>query len=933
MAEKKLFLLDAYALLYRAHFAFIKNPRLNSKGENTSAVFGFVLTLLGIIEKERPTHLAVAFDLSGPTFRHEMFPEYKANREEMPEDIRMGIPMARRLLKALNIPILQWEGYEADDVIGTISKRAEKNGFQVFMVTPDKDYAQLVTENVFLYKPSRAGNGIEIYDREMVEKKFGVPPEHVVDFLGLKGDKVDNIPGIPRVGDKTAAQLINAFGTVEEIIARAEEITKPSIRKTVTENAEQGRLSKVLATIETEVPMPFDEDHCKIGDPDREATTEIIAELEFRNTGNRILNSPIFRGHPDEAKDLFGNPVAGSAPSTAAGATTDAAPAEEPSYETIESRAHNYIHVKTDAELAQVIADVKAAGSFCFDTETTGLNPMAAEIIALTVSLAPGTAYMVYFPEGDTESLQQLETLKEILESTEIVKVGQNLKYDMLLLKNYGVDVCEPLYDTMLAHYVVNPDLAHGMDAMARELLNYQPVSIVSLIGKKGKKQLSMRDVPLDKLLEYACEDADITLAIKEKLDPAVDAGNVRKVLETVELPLVPALTQVEFNGVKVDEGFLREYSKELETEMLKIEQEIYNMAGREFNINSPKQLGEIIFDELKLGKARKTRTGQYSTREEELVKLADKHDFPAYVLRYRKLGKLKSTYVDALPALVNEKTGRIHSTLSQAVTATGRLSSNNPNLQNIPIRTDEGREIRKAFIAEDGYTFMAADYSQVELRLMAELSQSPAMLEAFLEKQDIHRATAARVFGVGMDDVDGDMRAKAKMVNFGIIYGISAFGLAQRLKIRRSEAAEIIDSYFATYPQVKAYMDASIDQARDHGYAETIMGRRRYLPNINSGNATVKGFAERNAINTPVQGSAADLIKIAMINIYREMKQRKLKSRMILQVHDELVFEAHKDEIEELSVLVKDLMENAVDFKVPMEVEIGLGKNWLEAH
>lgn len=938
MAEKKLFLLDALALLYRAHFAFIKNPRLNSQGQNTSAVFGFVNTLLQIIEKEKPTHLAVAYDLPGPTFRHEMYPEYKANREEMPEDIRYAIPVSRKLLEALNIPILQWVGFEADDVIGTIAHRAEKNGFQVFMVTPDKDYAQLVTDNVFMYKPSRAGNGIEIYKPETVIEKFGVPAKHIVDFLGLKGDKVDNIPGVPKVGDKTAAELINQFGTMEEIIAHADEIKKPSIQKTMKENAEQGLFSKVLATINTEVPMPFDEEHCKIGDPDPAATSLVMEELEFRNTANRILNSPIFKGHIEQQKDLFGNVVDAPAPSrevkSSPGAPLVEAPAKfETSHQKMEDRPHNYVHLKTKAELTDLIEKIKAAGEFCFDTETTGLDPMQAEIIALTISLKPGEAFMVHFPENDAESLQQLEDLRVVLESPDIVKVGQNLKYDMLLLKNYGIDVCEPLYDTMLAHYVINADLAHGMDAMSRDLLDYDPVSITSLIGKKGKGQLSMRDVPIEELVDYACEDADITLALKEKLDPLVDQGDVRKVLETVEFPLVPVLTQIEFEGVKVDEDFLNDYSKELETEMDKIEQEIYNMAGEKFNINSPKQLGDIIFEKLKIAKGRKTKTGQYSTKEEELLRMANDHDLPAYVLRFRKLGKLKSTYVDALPQLINPKTGRIHSTLSQAVTATGRLSSNNPNLQNIPIRTDEGREIRKAFIPEEGYTFMAADYSQVELRLMAELSQDPGMLEAFQNHQDIHRATAARVFGVEMDEVDADMRSKAKMVNFGIIYGISAFGLSQRLKIARKEAAEIIENYFDKYAVVKSYMDSMVNSARETGYAETIMGRRRYLPDINSGNHTIKSFAERNAINMPVQGSAADLIKIAMINIHREMAKRKMKSRMILQVHDELVFEAHNDEIESLSALVKDLMENAVKFSVPMEVEIGLGKNWLEAH
>jgi DNA polymerase I len=932
MADKKLFLLDALALIYRAHFAFIKTPRITSNGQNTSAVFGFITSLMQILETEHPSHLAVAFDLSGPTFRHIEYPEYKATREEMPEDIRFAIPKVKELLRALNIPILEMEGYEADDVIGTIAKRAEGHGYKVFMVTPDKDYAQLVTDNVFLYKPSRQGNGIEIYNPAMVKERYGVTPAQMVDFLALKGDKVDNIPGIPKIGDITAVDLINQFGSVEEIIRRSDEITKKAIQASVKEHAEQGLMSKWLARIETEAPVPWDEELLKVGDPDREKTIEIMNELEFRTTAKRILNSLIFSGGAAAQQvDLFGNPAGAS--TTAAFTATEDVTGMPTHLETIVDRPHHYVHVDSKAGLQELIQAIEKQGSFCFDTETTGLDAMQAELIAMTISLKPGEAYMVYFPTQDGDALQQLEALKPLLESTTILKIGQNLKYDMLVLRNYGISVCEPLYDTMLAHYIIDPDKPHGMDAMAMELLQYEPVSIKSLIGKKGKDQLSMRDVDIDKMLEYACEDADITLTLKEKLDLGLDNSELRKVFETVEIPLVPVLTDLEFQGVRINETFLNDYSKQLEIEMLSVEKDIYIMAGMKFNINSPKQLGEIIFDKLKLGKAKKTKTGQYSTKEEDLVYLALEHDFPAYILRYRKLGKLKSTYVDALPLLVNPKTGRLHSTLSQSVTATGRLSSTNPNLQNIPIRTEEGREIRKAFIPEDGFVMMSADYSQVELRIMAELSKDPGMLEAFREGHDIHRATAAKVFGVSMDEVTSDMRSKAKMVNFGIIYGISAFGLAQRLKISRSEAAEIISNYFEQYSRIKAYMDESIDEARKNGYAKTILGRRRYLPDINSANATIKGFAERNAINTPVQGSAADLIKVAMINIQREMKARNMKSKMILQVHDELVFEAHKDELEALSALVKDKMEHALPLEVPMLVEVGTGENWLEAH
>lgn len=923
MADKKLFLLDAYALIYRAHFAFIRNPRLNSRGENTSAAFGFTNSLIQLLEKERPTHLTVVFDPpGGETFRHEMFPEYKANREAMPDDIRNAVPLLKRLLKACNIPCLEVAGFEADDVIGTLSVKGAENGYQVFMVTPDKDYAQLVTDSIFLYKPSRQGNGIEIYNPQKVEEKFGVGPEYITDFLGLKGDSVDNIPGIPRVGDKTAVALIKEFGTVEEIVQRAEEITKKSIKKTVLENGEQGLLSKKLATIIRDVPVEWDEEHLKLGGGNEAEAAEILDELEFRRTKERLLNTVVF--NREAQRDLFGN-VIGGGPSAEFDEPTTA--------ETHETRGAEYKLLESVDEVKELVAQIEAKKSFCFDTETTSLKARQAELVAITISLEPKTAYLIHLPEDGPNNSAYLEVLKPVFESQEIEKIAQNAKYDMLVLRNYDIVVQGPLFDTMLAHYVIDPDRKHNMDQMARDLLNYETISITELIGKKGKKQKSMRDVPVADLVNYACEDADITLAIKGKLEPDLDETNSRKVLEKVELPLIPVLTSMEHLGVRIDVDQLLDYSKELEVEMARIEKEIYQLAGEEFNINSPRQLGVIIFEKLQLAKGKKTKTGQYSTREEELVKLADKHDLPATVLRFRKLGKLKSTYVDALPSLIYDQTGRIHTTFSQAVTATGRLSSQDPNLQNIPIRTHEGRQIRKAFIPAEGYTLLAADYSQVELRLMAELSQDPGMVGAFKEGQDIHRATASRVFGVPFDEVDSDQRAKAKMVNFGIIYGISAFGLAQRLKIRRSEAAEIIENYFSKYPQVKEYMDESIEKARKLGYAETIMGRRRYLPDINSGNNTVKGFAERNAINTPVQGSAADLIKLAMIDIYAEMEQRQMKSRMILQVHDELVFEAADDELEELSALVKDKMENAYEFGVPMLVEVGTGTNWLEAH
>ena len=933
MSEKKLFLLDALALIYRAHFAFIRNPRINSKGVNTSAVFGFTNSLLEILNNHSPTHLAVAFDTSAPTFRHIEYPEYKAQREEMPEDLRIAIPLVKKLLQALNIPILEQDGFEADDIIGTIAHKAEGHGFEVYMVTPDKDYCQLITEKVFMYKPSRSGNGVEIIKPDGVMEKYGVTPKQFADYLGLVGDASDNIPGIPKVGPKTAMKLIQEHGSLETIVENGPNI-KGAVGQRIQEFGDQGKLSKHLATILKDAPIDYDEDDCKVGEPKREEFFELMNELEFRATVQRIMNSRIFDGA--RQTDLFGNAVPEAPLMSEEKFDPDA------HLKSIENREHNYILVDTPEARQKLIADIQAHGSYCFDTETTGLDPMIAEIIAITISMKPHEAYMIYFERKDPNTQAILDELRPIFESTELLKIGQNLKYDMLLLRNYGIEVAMPIYDTMLAHYVIDPDQKHGMDAMAKAILGYSPISITTLIGKKGKNQLSMDSVPVDKLLDYACEDADITLELKEKLAPQVEERGGSKVLDTVELPLVPVLTEMEFNGIKINEAALKKYSEELAEELKKTEAEIYEQAGVRFNLNSPKQLGEVLFDRLKIPASftKKTRTGQYSTNEAILTNIAESpelsdemREVPVKVLHFRQLAKLKSTYVDALPELINPKTGRIHTTYSQAVTATGRLSSNNPNLQNIPIRRKEGRMIRKAFVPEEGFTLLAADYSQVELRLMAEFSQDEGMLEAFIEGQDIHRATAAKVFEVTPEEVDSDMRAKAKMVNFGIIYGISAFGLSQRLKIPRKDAKEIIDSYFSKYPGVKSYMDNCISDARDKGYAETLMGRRRYLPDIVSANHTVRSFAERTAINTPVQGSAADLIKVAMINIWRAMREKGMKSRMLLQVHDELVFEAHLDEVEELSALVEELMENALPFSVPMKVEAGTGEDWLAAH
>ncbi|RMG32099.1 MAG: DNA polymerase I [Bacteroidetes bacterium] len=923
MSRKKLFLLDAMALLYRAHFAFIRNPRLTSKGVDTSAVFGFVNTLLEIIAKEKPTHLAVVADTSAPTFRHIAYPEYKAQREAMPEALQNAIELTWKLLDAMNIPVLKMDGYEADDIIGTLATRLSKEGFDVYMVTSDKDYAQLVREHVYLYRPQHKGGGFDVLDPQKVVEKFGIPPERIVDFLGLKGDSVDNIPGIPKIGDKTAVSLINEFGTVENIIEHVDEISRKSIQQTVREHAQQGLMSKELATIKTDVPIEVDLEQMEVSHVNLEAMMPILAELEFKTTTQRILNSVL--NPMAQPTDLFGGTYSEGEPSVGV---------QLGEVNSINDSEHDYRLLDSAEKRAELIARIEEAGLVCFDTETTGLDPMQAELVGMSFSLKAGEAFFVYLPEAREETLAILEEFTEVLQSKSIKKIGQNLKYDLLMLRNYGIRVEGPMFDTMLAHYVLDPGGKHGMDAMAREFLNYEPVSIESLIGKKGKKQKSMREVELDLLSRYAAEDADITFRLYEILAPKV-AGN--KVFEEIEQPLMPILADMEYQGIRIDTQALEAYSKELDERMAKLEQRIYELAGETFNINSPRQLGDILFDKLELGKgnkAKKTKTGQYSTNEQVLQALAVQHELPALVLAFRGLKKLQSTYVDALPKMVNPKTGRVHTTFSQSVAVTGRLASVNPNLQNIPIRTADGREVRKGFIPRDEHhLLMSADYSQVELRIMAAMSKDENMLTAFMEQHDIHRATAARVFGVPPEEVTPEQRSRAKTVNFGIIYGISAFGLSQRMGISRTEAKSIIDAYFKTYPRVKAFMDECIAFAKEHGYVETLFGRRRYLPDIHSRNATVRSFAERNAINSPIQGTAADIIKLAMIDVFQAIEAEGLRSKMILQVHDELVFDAHKEEIEQMKQLVQDKMVHAVDIGVPMEVEIGVGNNWLEAH
>lgn len=926
MERNKIFLLDAMALLYRAHFAFIKNPRITSKGLNTSAVFGFTNTLLEILNKEDPSHLAVVFDTSAPTFRHVQFPEYKAQREAMPEDLSAGIPYAVKLLECLDIPALKLDGYEADDIVGTIATEADPASCDVYMVTPDKDYAQLVKENVFLYKPKFRGGGFDVLGPPEIVEKFGLPPEQIIDFLGLKGDAVDNIPGIPKVGDKTAISLLEQFGSVEAIVERAEEITKKSVRESVIANKEQGLLSKELATIKIDVPIEWSMEQLKIGHADLDELLKLMGELEFKTTANRILNSKLNPMRPDQSKDLFGN-VVGEGNFAADEAVTFSA-------KTLEDTEHSYHHVKTVEEQEALINAIEKAGFCCFDSETTSLDSMQAELVGLAFSIKAGEGYYVPTPADQAETQEIVNRFKAVLENPDIQKIGQNLKYDMQVMRNYGCMIQGELFDTMLAHYVNRPEAKHNMDDMARTMLNYSPVSITTLIGKKGKNQLSMRDIEPEKVVDYASEDADITLQLKEKLAPLVKDNFI---FEKIEQPLMPILSDMEYEGVKVDEKALAEYSEELGARSAKLEERIYEQAEEKFNINSPKQLGVILFEKLELGKgrsAKKTKTGQYVTNEQVLSDLAYKHELPADILAYRGLKKLKSTYVDAIPKLINPKTGRVHTTFSQSVAVTGRLSSINPNLQNIPIRTQDGREVRKGFIPRDGeHILLSADYSQVELRIMAALSKDQAMIDAFQQGMDIHRASAARVFHVSPDEVTPEQRSAAKTVNFGIIYGISAFGLSQRMDISRKEAKDIIDTYFSQYARVKAYMDESITSAKKTGYAETYFGRKRYLADINSRNGTIRANAERNAINSPIQGTAADIIKLAMIAIHKEMTDKQLKSKMILQVHDELVFDVHKPELEVVEELVRRNMLGVVDMEVPMEVEVGTGQTWLEAH
>ncbi len=926
MEDQRLFLLDAFALIYRAYYAFIKNPIKNSKGINTSASYGFTLFLHDLLKKEKPTHLAVVFDSPGKTDRAVEHDFYKANRESMPEDIAIMLPYIKQIIQAFNIPMLELSGYEADDIVGTIAKEKEKSGHQVYMVTPDKDFAQLVSENIFIYKPSRQGNGVEIMGVPEVLEKWEIEdPKQVIDILGMWGDAVDNIPGIPGVGEKTAKKLIKEYGSMENMLEHSHEL-KGKLREKVEANKDQALVSKMLATIILDVPISVKDEDLLISDPDKDALSKLFAELEFRNLGKRILGEEytVNQAAPTNGQmDLFGGE-----------SQDNGTIASEDKGKTIENTDHNYTLVTTIKDLQKLITMLSKQNQIAFDTETTGLDVMNETVLGISFSVHAHEGF--YIPLNDENRDEYLTKLKPLFENEGVGKIAQNLKYDMHILANYGIEVKGHLFDTMLAHYLLQPDMRHNMGFLAESYLGYTPVPIERLIGKKGKNQKSFASIDIEQQKEYAAEDADVTWQLAKTFEVLCKENTVDNVLQEVEMPLVSVLTKMERNGVKLDEKFLNDYNEQLTEELAATRTKIFETANMEFNMDSPKQLGEVLFDQMKIPyKGKKTKTGQYATGEDKLQSY--KKDYPIVddILEYRQIAKLRSTYVDALPKLIDPKTGKVHTTFSQAVAATGRLSSLSPNLQNIPIRTERGRKIRKAFIPSDSqHILMAADYSQIELRLIAELSGDAAMLAAFNQGLDIHTATAAKVFNVPLDKVSREMRSNAKTVNFGIIYGVSAFGLSQQTDLTRTESKEVIESYFETYPGIKKYMDENIDQARKNGFVSTILGRRRILRDINSRNAILRGHAERNAINTPVQGSAADMIKLAMIAIDKEMTKRKMQSLMTLQVHDELVFDVVKTELEELKDLVITQMQNALPgLKVPIIAEVGLGENWLEAH
>lgn len=961
--NNRLFLLDAYALIYRSYYAFIKNPRINSKGQNTSAIFGFVNTLEDLLKRENPTHIAVAFDPEGPTFRHEAYEKYKAQREETPEVIKRSVPYIKRIIEAYRIPILVVPGFEADDVIGTISKKAEKKGYTVYMMTPDKDYGQLVSDNILIYRPKHAGNEFEILGVEGVKEKYGISsPLQIIDLLGLMGDSSDNIPGCPGIGEVRAKKLLSEFQNIDEVLNHIDDI-KGSIKEKISENIEQIKFSRFLATIRTDVPVEFEEKELVYSEPDFEKLNEIFSELEFRSMAERILKNKVETKADNENVTLTPKQKKSSSlanqfslwddsdisssekeksvkqQKNLAAENSEIPPniQEESKYSNLRSLndlPHSYHLVDNEEIMKNFLEKISAQNFFSLDTETTGLDAMTSELVGMSFSWNKNEAWYIPFPTDFKKSSEKILKLKKILENPDILIIGQNIKYDILVLKKYGIDIYSTIFDTMVAHYILQPELRHNMDYLAEIYLNYHTIHIEELIGEKGKNQKNMRDIPADIVCPYACEDADITLQLKYVLEKEISKNDLDFLCYKVEMPLVHVLAEIESNGVWIDRAALNEISESMTGKLTELEKEIQILAGTEFNVNSPKQTGEILFEKLKIAdKAKKTKSGQYSTSEETLESLKGKHPVIDKILEQRVMKKLLSTYVDALPELINNNTGKIHTSFNQTVTSTGRLSSSNPNLQNIPVRENMGREIRKAFAAGPDEYFLSADYSQIELRLMAHFSEDPAMTEAFANDEDIHSATAAKLFNIKPENVTPDMRRKAKIANFGIIYGISAFGLSERMSVSRTEAKNFIDDYFIKYPKIKAYMDKAIADANEKGFVETIFHRRRYLPDISSHNSVVRGYAERNAINAPIQGTAADIIKIAMVNIQKEIENKDLKSRMILQVHDELDFIVPKSELQDLINIVKHEMEHAAKLNVPLKADIGYGANWLEAH
>ena len=921
---EKLFLLDAYALIYRAYYAFIKNPRINSKGLNTSAILGFVNTLEEVLNKEQPSHIGIAFDPAGPTFRHEAYEQYKAQREETPEGIRAAVPYIKDIIRAYRIPILEVSGYEADDVIGTLARQADARGVDTFMMTPDKDYGQLVTEHVKMYRPKYGDKEFEVLGVEEVKEKYGLSsPTQVIDMLGLMGDSADNIPGCPGVGEKTATKLIQQFGSIENLLAGTDQL-KGALKTKIENNREQIEFSKFLATIKTDVPIELDMEQLKKEEPDEEKLRSLFEELEFRT----LLDRKFKKENPQPAQDLFQGTLFAD--------FTANSPEESKNSSLTKYNKGDFDYQLIDTEeKRKEIIDLFFTNDFLsLDTETTGTDPISAKLVGLSFSIRENQAFYVPIPQNDEEAQKIVNEFKPIYENEKILKIGQNIKYDLLVLQNYGVELKGKIFDTMIAHYLLQPELHHGMDYLAEVYLNYQTIHIEELIGSKGKNQKNMADLPPTAVYEYACEDADVTLKLKNVLEPLLKENDCDRLFWEIEMPLMPVLAYMERNGVCIDREGLKETSHLYTEEMNRIEKEIHELAGTDFNIASPKQVGEVLFDRLKIvDKPKKTKTGQYVTSEEVLESLRAKHPVVEKILEHRGLKKLLGTYIDALPKLINPVTGHIHTSFNQTITTTGRLSSSNPNLQNIPVRNEYGKEIRKAFIPEEGCLFFSADYSQIELRIMAHLSGDEHMIEAFRNGQDIHAATAAKIFKKSLEEVTKEERSKAKTANFGIIYGITAFGLAERMGVSRTEAKELIEGYFQTYPKVKEYMNRSIEMAREKGYTETVYHRKCHLRDINSHNAVVRGYAERNAINSPIQGSAADIIKIAMIRIYRRFREEQLRSKMILQVHDELNFSVYPEEKEKVQQIVIKEMENAYSMLVPLEADYGWGKNWLEAH